>query len=118
MTLRAPRRTGGTRVKRPYETAAQRRDQIVDATIAIITERGLQEWKTEELAARVGLSEPALFRHFPNKRAILTAAVQRETAALQQLVLTFDGHGDGGPAPRVWSPRCSRSSNPRGAVPW
>ncbi len=65
------------------------------ATIAMIAERGLHQWKTAELARRVGISEPTLFRHFKSKRDILTAAVRTETAMLQKTVAGFEGTGDG-----------------------
>lgn len=90
----AGRTAGGPR-KRAYEARATRRAQIVAATIAIIAERGLHQWKTAELAHRVGISEPTLFRHFKSKRDILTAAVRGETAMLQKAVAGFEGTGDG-----------------------
>jgi AcrR family transcriptional regulator len=61
----------------------------------MIAERGLHQWKTAELAHRVGISEPTLFRHFKSKRDILTAAVRGETAMLQKAVAGFEGTGDG-----------------------
>ncbi len=81
--------------KRAYETSATRREQIVTATIGIIAERGLHAWKTAELARRVGISEPTLFRHFKSKQDILAASVRRETAMLQETVASFQGRGDG-----------------------
>jgi len=90
-----PRPTRAGRARRPYDAARERREQIVAATVAIIAERGLHGWKTAELAARVGLSEPALFRHFRDKQAILAAAVRQEAAALERLALAFEGAGDG-----------------------
>jgi len=87
------RRQGPTRAKRTYEPGAERRQQIVGATIAIIAERGLHEWKTAELGARVGLSEAALFRHFPDKDAILVAAVRQEVLVLHQMVEGYDAPG-------------------------
>ncbi len=80
--------------KRPYEAGATRRAQIIAATIAIIAEHGLQGWKTAEVARRVGISEPTLFRHFKSKRGILTAAVRHETATLETMVTEFEGKGD------------------------
>ncbi|NNG17419.1 MAG: TetR/AcrR family transcriptional regulator [Gemmatimonadales bacterium] len=78
---------------RAYKSRRERRTEIVDATIAIIAEQGLAAWKTAELARRVGVSEPSIFRHFANKEAILTAAVERETAAVRELVTTYRGEG-------------------------
>ncbi|MEZ4585481.1 MAG: TetR/AcrR family transcriptional regulator [Gemmatimonadales bacterium] len=68
---------------RAYKSRRERRDEIVAATIAILTEHGLHAWKTAELARRVGVSEPALFRHFENKDAILTAAARHATGLLR-----------------------------------
>ena len=78
---------------RAYKSRQERQREIVDATIAIIAELGLSAWKTAELARRVGVSEPTIFRHFENKEAILTAAVQRETAAVRGLVAAYRGKG-------------------------
>lgn len=88
-------RTADRPRKRAYETSATRRAQIVGATIAMIAERGLHEWKTAELARRVGISEPTLFRHFKSKQDILSAAVRTETAMLRRTVAGFEGSGDG-----------------------
>jgi len=79
---------------RHYRPRRERRRQIVDATIAIIAEDGLAAWKTAELARRVGVSEPTLFRHFANKEEILTAAVHREAEAGRDLVRRYRGVGD------------------------
>jgi len=87
----APRQPARTR---PYRSRPERRRQIVDATIAIIAEQGLAAWKTAELARRVGVSEPTLFRHFANKEEILSAAVQREAEAARELVRNYQGAGD------------------------
>lgn len=91
---KAAPKTRPSRGKRPYEAGATRRAQIIMATIAIIAEHGLQGWKTAEVARRVGISEPTLFRHFKSKRDILTAAVRHETATLEKMVAEFEGKGD------------------------
>jgi AcrR family transcriptional regulator len=78
---------------RAYKSRQERRTEIVDATIAIIADQGLSAWKTAELARRVGVSEPSIFRHFENKEAILMAAVERETAAVRELVAAYRGEG-------------------------
>ena len=48
-----------------------RQEQIKKAVLDIIFEEGLSRLSTRNLAARVGISEGALFRHFPSKVAIL-----------------------------------------------
>jgi len=57
------------------ETTAVRQQQIIKATLEIISEKGVNGLTTAELAKRVGFSEAALFRHFPSKIEILKAAM-------------------------------------------
>ena len=83
MTAQAARRPAG---RRAYKSAAERKAEITAATIAILAERGMADWKTAELARRVGISEAALFRHFRNKNEILDAAVRQETRAIRRLL--------------------------------
>ncbi len=54
-------------------TLTERQQEIIESAIAIIGEQGIQELTTKKLAARIGVSEPALYRHFDNKLSILTA---------------------------------------------
>jgi TetR/AcrR family transcriptional regulator len=50
---------------------AIRQEQIKKAVLEIIFEEGLSRLSTRNVANRVGISEGALFRHFPSKVAIL-----------------------------------------------
>lgn len=52
-----------------------RRRQIAEATLEIISRDGLGRFTTAAIAAEVGISEGALFRHFGNKAEIVGAAV-------------------------------------------
>ncbi len=52
-----------------------RQRQIIDASLEIIAEKGVSGLTTGEVAKRVGFSEAALFRHFPNKLEILKATM-------------------------------------------
>jgi AcrR family transcriptional regulator len=54
-----------------------RRHEIADAALRIIAERGLRRFTTAAVASEVELSEGAIFRHFPSKQAIVTAAIER-----------------------------------------
>lgn len=85
----------GTDGRRKYKSRAERRAQIVEATLAIIAEEGLHAWTTSALAARVGVAEATLFRHFASKDEILSAAMEYQTEELRRLVGNF--RGDGGP---------------------
>ena len=50
---------------------AQRRAQILDAAATLIAERGLAGVRLEDLGKAVGISGPAVYRHFANKEAVL-----------------------------------------------
>jgi len=68
------------RVRLPSET---RRPQIAAAALRLIGERGLPALTSAALAAEVGLTSGALFRHFPSVDAILDAAVEDAIARLE-----------------------------------
>ncbi|MDE5445798.1 TetR family transcriptional regulator [Bradyrhizobium sp. CSA207] len=53
-----------------------RREQIVAAAVSIITENGIT-FNTRDLAERIGLSHPLLFKYFGSKEELIEAAVQR-----------------------------------------
>ena len=49
----------------------KRKKQIIDASIKIISEEGIYGFTIKNLAEKVGVSEPALYRHFKNKSDIV-----------------------------------------------
>lgn len=53
------------------ETTNIRQEQIKRAVLQIITDEGLHNITTRNLAKRIGLSEGAIFRHFATKRDII-----------------------------------------------
>jgi len=57
-------------------SAEERRDQVVRAAVAEFAVRGLEGTSTGDIAKRVGVSQPYLFRLFPTKRDLFIAAVQ------------------------------------------
>lgn len=48
-----------------------RREQIIDATIKLISKDGISKATTARIAGEVGVSEPALYRHFQSKEEII-----------------------------------------------
>ncbi|MEB3062762.1 TetR/AcrR family transcriptional regulator [[Mycobacterium] zoologicum] len=68
-------------------TAVQRRPkdrkaQIVRAAARAFSERGYHAVGVDEIAAEVGISGPALYRHFANKYALLVATAEYTVEAL------------------------------------
>jgi AcrR family transcriptional regulator len=52
-----------------------RRGEILDAALAVFGDKGYESGTMREIAARVGVSEPAIYRHYESKEAILTDIV-------------------------------------------
>ena len=64
-------------------TSSDRRVELTDAALHIIATRGIAAVSTSSLAAQVGLSTGAIFRHFPSLEALLDAVVARVEAVLE-----------------------------------
>ncbi|AFU05539.1 putative TetR family transcriptional regulator [Nocardia brasiliensis NBRC 14402] len=60
----------GTLTRRE-QLKAQRRQQLLDAGARLIADRGFLGMRLDDLGAAVGISGPAVYRHFPNKEALL-----------------------------------------------
>ena len=58
------------------ETTEIRQAQIKKAVLTIISTEGLSRLSTRNLAAKVGVSEGAIFRHFKSKKDIMLSIVQ------------------------------------------
>ncbi|MFQ6329792.1 MULTISPECIES: SACE_7040 family transcriptional regulator [unclassified Nocardia] len=56
---------------RREQLKAQRRTQLKEAGARLIAERGFLGMRLDDLGAAVGISGPAVYRHFPNKEALL-----------------------------------------------
>lgn len=50
---------------------AERRSQLLSAAASLFAARGFASVRLEDLGSAVGVSGPAVYRHFPNKEAVL-----------------------------------------------
>lgn len=67
-------------------SAADRRDQLLDVTKAIIGEQGFHGVSIEAIARRAGITRPVVYAHFPDLDKLLEAMLEREAMrALTQL---------------------------------
>ena len=57
--------------------SADRREQILDRASELATETGLGQLTMKRIAARVGFSEAAIYRHFATKQALLLGLIGR-----------------------------------------
>ena len=58
-------------------SAAERKDDVLDAALIEFAERGYAGTSTEDVAARAGISQPYLFRLFGTKKELYIASVSR-----------------------------------------
>lgn len=69
------------------ENLTDRQSQIVSESINLISEMGIQGLTIKNLAKKIGVSEPAIYRHFSNKMEILLTILDSFKQD-KQLVLT------------------------------
>ena len=55
--------------------AAARKRQIVETTLELVAEHGADAVSAQLIADTIGLSQPAVFRHFPTKGAVWMAVI-------------------------------------------
>jgi len=63
-------------------SGADRREQILREAMACFAELGFRGTTVRGLAARVGLSEAALYRYFPSKESLYAAIIDHKMAAV------------------------------------
>lgn len=80
--------------------SAERRDEVIQATLDLLAEVPLERITTRRIAERIGVSQPALFRHFESRDDLIVAAVahtREELAGIAEDALD----GDQGPLDRA-----------------
>lgn len=89
-------------VTRRSKAKSDRRSQLIAAAERLIAERGFLAVRLEDICSAVGISGPAIYRHFPNKEALLVellvgistrllAGAQRVTAATEDPAESLNG---------------------------
>ena len=89
------------------DTLTDRQKQIIDASIKIIAEKGIQQLTIKNISRSLGISEPAIYRHFDGKMEILLAilfyfkkdshldlakSVSNEESSIKQIESIFVDH--------------------------
>src|SRR5687767_11590507 len=81
--------------RRPYHHGNLRR-ALLDEALATIRAEGVNGLTLREIGARLGVSRTALYRHFTDKRALLTAVATEGFRTLrEQLVMAWEEGGRG-----------------------
>jgi AcrR family transcriptional regulator len=78
----------------------QRREQLIDAALEVILERGYARISIEAIARAAGITRPVVYDHFPNLNRLLHAVIEREERiSLDQLAQVVpEEPGDEAPA--------------------
>ena len=82
---------------RPYHHGNLRR-ALLDEALATIQAEGVEGLTLREIGARVGVSRTALYRHFADKRALLSAVASEGFRTLRLQLVTAWEEGGRGPA--------------------
>lgn len=62
--------------------AEERRRQIIEVAMRVFARTGYSQAGTAEIAAEAGISEPTIYRHFENKRALYLATLEHGSASI------------------------------------
>lgn len=88
--------------RRPAQARSQKRfDQVLDAASALIAERGLEPISMTDIADEAGMALTALYRYFPNKRAIVRELALMTLEADSQMNAEMAGDASMSPAERI-----------------
>ncbi|MEB2346631.1 MAG: TetR/AcrR family transcriptional regulator [Deltaproteobacteria bacterium] len=71
--------------RRERPRGAERRRQILDEAARLFASAGFRGVTTRDVAARVGITEAALYRYFPGKEAIYAAILEERMASADPL---------------------------------
>lgn len=74
------------------DTIAGRRGEIFDAAVSVFCARGYDGGTMREIAEAVGISEPALYRHFSGKEDLFVQMVHEAGGRMMGEVLPFVEH--------------------------
>src|SRR6478736_5615993 len=77
---------------------SDRRGQLIAAAERLVAERGYLAVRLEDIGAAVGVSGPAIYRHFPNKESLLVELLVGISASLLAGARAVTDRGDDGAA--------------------
>jgi AcrR family transcriptional regulator len=81
--------------------AEARPDEVLDAALALFTEKGFAATRVEDIAIRAGLSKGAVYLYFPSKEAILEGLVKRALVPIADSALGLLSNYAGDPRPVI-----------------
>lgn len=79
--------------KAPSARGAQRTEQIIRAATFLFQEHGYQNVSIDQIGAAVGLTGPAVYRHFKGKHDVLARALEAQAADVEGLYAVAQAEG-------------------------
>ena len=79
-------------VSRPRRKGEETAARILDAAEALFAERGYAGTTLRDVAAAVGIRNPSLYNHFPNKESLYAAVLERGIGPTRQRDRRGRGH--------------------------
>ena len=73
---------------------SERQAEIIEKSIEIIADKGIQGLTIKNLSKEIGISEPAIYRHFESKTAILIAILSTFEDMAEMLGLMMENSED------------------------
>ena len=73
----------------PSRSGQLRRQQAIDNMLELASERPPSQIRTAQISERMGLSEAALFRHFPSKESLWLTTLEHAIARAWQQIETL-----------------------------
>ena len=77
--------------------AEARPDEVLDAALALFTQKGFAATRVDDIAASAGISKGAVYLYFPSKEAILEGLVRRAVTPIADHALGMINHFEGDP---------------------
>ncbi|GEL17871.1 TetR/AcrR family transcriptional regulator [Pseudonocardia asaccharolytica] len=84
-----------TRAPRQRVGRAERERQILDAAVAVFSERGYQNASMDAVAKQVGVTKPVLYSHFGSKEGLLLACITQTRTQLLEVTSVAAAAADG-----------------------
>jgi AcrR family transcriptional regulator len=72
-------------------SSAERSQEILDVSQKLFLSHGIENVTTRLIATTIGISQPALYKHFSSKQEILDRLVNQVFGELTQVLLELDG---------------------------
>jgi AcrR family transcriptional regulator len=82
-------------------TTTPRQEEILDRTLELVRESGLANLTMKKVAERMGFTEPAVYRHFPTKQALVLGLLDRLAGMLLPPIRAAEADGEAPPVVRI-----------------